>query len=44
LPKKQECVIEFVIGAFSELEIFPRSKAKPQAEHANEDLPKEEAA
>jgi single-strand DNA-binding protein len=37
-------VIEFVLGPFSELEILARGKAKPDAEHANEELPMEEAA
>jgi hypothetical protein len=37
-------VIEFVLGPFSELEILARGKAKPEAEHANEELPMEEAA
>jgi single-strand DNA-binding protein len=37
-------VIEFVLDPFSELEILARGKAKPDAKHANEELPMEEAA
>ena len=37
-------VIEFVLGPSSEMEILARGKPKTEADHANEELPMEEAA